>query len=61
MAQLTKEDLQKAEKKKILELFVENDNTLSHLLEFISNKLMPQAFAPQSQMDSTSQQPMAGS
>jgi hypothetical protein len=37
---LTKDDLQPQEKKQILELFVENDNTLSHLLEFISSKLV---------------------
>lgn len=37
---LTKDQLQPQEKKQILELFVENDNTLSHLLEFISSKLV---------------------
>lgn len=37
---LTKDDLQPNEKKQIMELFVENDNTLSHLLEFISSKLV---------------------
>jgi hypothetical protein len=37
---VTKDDLQPGEKKRILELFVENDNTLSHLLEFISSKLV---------------------
>ena len=37
---VTKDDLLPADKKRILELFVENDNTLSHLLEFISSKLV---------------------
>jgi pantothenate synthetase len=37
---VTKDTLQAGDKKRILELFVENDNTLSHLLEFISSKLV---------------------
>lgn len=37
---LKKEEMQKAEKKRVIELFVENDTTLAHLLEFISNKLL---------------------
>ena len=40
LTQLTKEDLYPSEKKHIIELFVENDNTLSYLLEFISSKLI---------------------
>lgn len=40
LSHLTKEQLQANDKKRILELFVENDNTLSHLLEFISGKLI---------------------
>lgn len=40
MNNLTKEDLYATDKKRIIELFVENDNTLSHLLEFISSKLI---------------------
>jgi hypothetical protein len=43
---LTKDQLQPAEKKRILELFVENDNTLSHLLEFISSKLVDSSTIP---------------
>jgi len=37
---INKETLYPSDKKRILELFVENDNTLSHLLEFISSKLI---------------------
>jgi predicted AlkP superfamily phosphohydrolase/phosphomutase len=40
---MLKEQLQPGDKKRILELFVENDNTLSHLLEFISSKLVDPA------------------
>eukprot|EP00347_Sterkiella_histriomuscorum_P008339 403345473 len=35
-----KDQLYGSDKKRILELFVENDHTLSHLLEFISSKLI---------------------
>ncbi|CDW88794.1 UNKNOWN [Stylonychia lemnae] len=50
---LTKEDLYSSDKKRTLELFVENDNTLSHLLEFISGKLIDQDHsAPQSETSS---------
>lgn len=38
--QLNKDNLYGSDKKRILELFVENDHTLSHLLEFISSKLI---------------------
>lgn len=39
-AYFNKDQLQPSDKKRIMELFVENDNTLSHLLEFISSKLV---------------------
>ena len=35
--------MQPSDKKKVIEVFVENDNTLSHLLEFISSKLVDTA------------------
>ena len=34
----TKEDMNSSDKRKILETFVENDNALSLMLDFISNK-----------------------
>jgi len=35
-----KEDLNNMEKRLVMELFVENDITMSHLLEFISGKFI---------------------
>ena len=35
-----KDSFSSFEKRKVMELFVENDETLSHLLEFISNKFI---------------------
>lgn len=53
---LTKDALYPSDKKRVLELFVENDNTLSHLLEFISNKLVDNSMNTNTYSDSHTSQ-----
>lgn len=53
-AVVSKEDLNAAEKRRILEAFVENDDALGLLLDFISNKHLKRPGEPPSSAPSQS-------